>query len=94
MMRKWLHWLVGHTWKYSPAGMRRYCITCGKREVLVFRSQYMTTWLKHTYPLDADPTKDPTPICIDDFPTTIGEQITFEREVVSQSPRFVQGHVE
>jgi hypothetical protein len=31
-------------------------------------------WEEHTYPLNADPAKDPTPLRDGDFVTTVGDQ--------------------
>lgn len=68
-----------HFWVYSPGGNRRACRICGRREVVTFRSRYMTTWSEHTYPLNADPTKDPTPICRDGFVSTLGVEETINK---------------
>ena len=72
-------WLFGHDWVYSPHGGRRACRRCHRREyrsesgVRGFgRLEKYEVWDEHTYPLDADPRNDPSPIYIDGYSYTLG----------------------
>jgi len=72
-------WFLGHDWNYSPAGNRRACNECLRRE---YRSESgvrgfgrmgkYEVWSEHTYPLDADPEHDPSPVYIDGNRYTLG----------------------
>jgi len=60
-MRKLLCKLGIHKWFTSPGGNRRGCVVCLIRQV-----RQIHGWGDHTYPLDANPAKDPTP-CVDEY---------------------------
>lgn len=71
-------YVFDHDWTYSPAGNRRACKRCLRRE---YRSSYgfrghrmerYEDWDEHTYPLDADPAHDPSPIYVDGYCYTLG----------------------
>jgi hypothetical protein len=86
MWKRFCHYLFGCEWVYGPGSLRRACPICHRRQVVTFRSQYCESWSDHTYPLDADPTKDPTVVCIDDFVSTLGAE-AFMRQVFSKEKK-------
>lgn len=77
LLGRWYCDLFGHIWRYSPGAKRRICVDCLRREVMTFKSRFQIVWSEHTYPLNADPAKDPTRICIDGICTTLGEEYQF-----------------
>ena len=67
-----------HLWVKSPGGRMRVCSCCHRREYLFFkgfggRGCWVEHWYEHTYPLDADPAKDPTGIDIDGYDYKLGK---------------------
>jgi len=70
--------LFGHDWRMSPAGRRRACRHCLRREVLFFAGysfggRWHEEWIEHTHPIDADPSMDPTVVSVDGYSYTLGQ---------------------
>lgn len=82
----------GHDWKVSPGGRRRACRCCMKREVLFNAVLWMDgnwhdEWIPHTYPLDADPAKDPTVIIVDGHAWKLGDMYSFGKLMAEGKPK-------
>lgn len=72
-----------HLWVYSPGRRLRACRDCHRREYLYGTSHWGCSithhWLEHTYPLDADPAKDPSTCDDDGMTRTLGDTYEFNK---------------
>jgi hypothetical protein len=77
--------LFNHNWKMSPGRSRRACRRCFRREVLYSRcysfrgGRLHEEWIEHKYPIDADPSKDPTVVMIDGYCQKLGDLYNFSK---------------